>query len=367
MSNAKTLILTASDAKFLPAACCQIMSASQWLPSGESADLRVICCDVSDADVRDAYAFFDKHKVDAEIVEPDVDALGIKVLQSRWPRAAYLRLYLDRVFGDDYKRLIYFDADTRVVAPLDGLLSAELRGHPAAAVHDYIYYVSGNIQPRRQKIGLGRYAPYLQSGVMVFDWPKTLSMNILGKARGLIETSPDRFNSCPDQDALNAALEDRWAPLDPRWNMHELYLMHGQKYRPYITHFTSAKPWSRYRQDIWQNAAQWYREQLAGTAWEGFVEDQSFKDRLMRTAKHAKLSLPLHMRSFLGRRAPFILDLMGVSFRDQLLPWSPRGSGDVELMVDALVAEAEGNRPNILPPEQVLPRATRYWEAFAPT
>ncbi|MEM7766774.1 MAG: glycosyltransferase [Pseudomonadota bacterium] len=365
MTELRTVILTASDAKFLPAACCQIMSASQWLPDPGRADLKVVCCDVSEHDVRTAYAFFDKHAVNAEIVEPDVDALDVKVLQSRWPRAAYLRLYLDRVFGAQYDRLIYFDADTRVVAPLDGLLNADLRGLPAGAVHDYIYYVTGNIQSRRKKIGLGPTSPYLQSGVMVFDWPQTLEKDILGASRRLIEEQPERFNSCPDQDALNAALEHRWAPLDPRWNMHELYLMHGNRFEPFVTHFTSAKPWSRFRQDIWQEAAQWYRDQLAGTPWEGFVEDQSFKDRMVRAAKHAKLSVPLHLRSFAGRRAPAILDMMGISFRDELLPWTPRGSGDVEVMVDALMAEAEGRRPNLLPPEEVLPPATRYWESFA--
>jgi lipopolysaccharide biosynthesis glycosyltransferase len=145
---------------------------------------------------------FGERGVPAKIIVADDLASGIQPINSRWPRSAYIRLYFDRIFAAGIDRLIYFDADTRVCVSLEALLNAPLHGAPAGAVHDLIYYLTGNIHRRRRDLFLSANAPYLQSGVMVFDWPLMLRDDYLARARQFLESHPNRCQEAPDQDAL---------------------------------------------------------------------------------------------------------------------------------------------------------------------
>ena len=108
-----------------------------------------------------------------EIIVPKFIGKMLTPLETRWPRAAYLRLYFDWIFDERWKRIVYLDADTKVCAPLWPLLKADLRQQLVVAVHDFIYYITGNIHRRRRDLFLADDAPYLQSGVMVFDSAKS--------------------------------------------------------------------------------------------------------------------------------------------------------------------------------------------------
>ena len=352
----KIAIVTATDAGYLPAACCQIKTVFDQMEPG-AAELFLVCCDVAADDYAAAEAFFAERKMPVTIVNADRIADRIKPVASRWPRAAYLRLYFDDMFDRSYDRIVYFDADTRVRTPVKPLLETDLRGRPAGAVHDFIYYVTGNIRRRRRELQLCDDAPYLQSGVMLFDWPATLDQNLLGKAREFLRDFPEACHEAPDQDALNHALEELWTPLDPRWNLHETYLNFGGRLVPYLEHYTSTKPWSRKRPERWQKAATWYAEELKGTKWSGFIPEQSGKDRMKARTDFLKFRYGPKMRNALSRHAPFMLDLMKVPRQRtdfEELPWSPRSRRDVEDMAQALVDEAAGKRPHIRPPESVL-------------
>ena len=357
MTSHKTAIAAATDRGYLPAACCQLLSTARHLPSEDAADLFLVLCDVSPEDVAEAERFFAERKVKAKILTPFEIADRIKPIGNRWPRAAYLRLYFDSIFGPEYHRLIYFDSDTRVRAPLGPLLEADLRGQPVGAVHDFIYYLTGNIRRRRRDLFLRPDAPYLQSGVMVFDWLATLADGGLARARQFLLDHPERCQEAPDQDALNAVFADKWTPLDPRWNLHETYLMFGGARRPFIEHYTSTKPWSRRRPKAWRDAADWYVSELAGTAWSGFVEPQTARDRLNERLTFAKFRYAPRLRDALAARAPFVLSAMGKTrarSEDEELPWAPKSRAHVEAMTEALIEEAAGARSSIRPPESVL-------------
>ena len=352
----KIAITTGTDAGYLPAACCQLKSVFDNLQPG-AAELFLVCCDVPRSGYDAAEAFFAARGMQVSIINADAIADRIKPVASRWPRAAYLRLYFDDLFDRSYDRLVYFDADTRLRSPVKPLLDTDLRGRPAAAAHDFIYYVTGNIRRRRRELKLADTAPYLQSGVMLFDWPAMLDQGLLARARDFLRDFPDACHEAPDQDALNHALEDRWTPLDPRWNLHETYLNFGGKLVPYLEHYTSTKPWSRKRPERWQSAAAWYAEQLKDTIWSNFIPAQTAKDRLKARTDFAKFRYGFKLRNALSRYAPFVLDLMKMprertDFEE--LPWSPRSRRDVEDMAGALVDEAAGRRPHIRPPESVL-------------
>lgn len=353
-------IATAADRGYLPAACCQLKSTWDHLGVGAGASLHLVLCDVSTADVAEAQRFFDKRGVPVAIVVPSEVIARIKPVNSRWPRAAYLRLYFDQLFGREYDRLVYFDADTRIKVDLAPLLRAPLNGAPVGAVHDFIYYVTGNIHRRRRDLLLSASAPYLQSGVMLFDWSRTLDDGGLARARAFLEEHPEGCQEAPDQDALNAAFEGRWAPLDPRWNLHELYLMFGGSLTPYIEHYTSTKPWSRRRPVRWGEAARWYATELAGTAWADFVQPQTSIDAAKAWLAFQRFRFSPKVRDGLARHAPVVLELIGIPRERgaaEELPWAPRSSAEVEAMTQALIDEASGLCPRLFPPEAVLASA----------
>jgi len=322
--------------------------------------LCLVICDVSPENQREAEHFFRERHLTVDIMTPHEIADRIRPITQRWPRAAYLRLHFDAIFGSDIERLIYFDADTRVLAPLDPLLNVPLHGAPVGAVHDFIYYVTGNIRRRRRDLLLAADAPYLQSGVMVFDWSATLADGGLERARRFLDVHPERCQEAPDQDALNAAFEGRWTPIDPRWNLHELYLMFGGTLTPYVEHYTSTKPWSRRRPAAWRDAALWYKQELAGTAWAKFIPPQSLLDMLLARIGFLRFRYSPQIRDGLAEYAPLVLDLLG-KLRErsdsEALPWAPKRKKDVEDMAHALILEAEGRCPRLFPPEAVLERS----------
>ncbi len=356
MNDADVAIVTVADARYLPAACCQLASVAENIGGVTNVQLFMVVCDVTGQDIENVNSFFARRRTSVEVIAPDfVDE--ISVLDAPWPRAAYLRLYFDRVFDERWKRIIYFDADTRVCSPLAPLINADLHGQPIGAVHDFILYVTGNIHRVRRKLFLAADAPYFQSGVMVFDWQKIIACNGLAEARRFIAEHPEACDEWPDQNTLNSTFENRWTPLDPRWNLHEIYLQYGQgRLQPKLKHFTSAKPWRSNRPRAWRKASTWYKALLADSAWPDFVEEQSFmqaaKADVIFTAKryypHFREAVSAVLPSFLARRLP----------NGRYLPWVPRSGQDVEDMALALIGEAEGRSPALRPPEAVLRHGT---------
>lgn len=350
----KIAIVTATDRRFLPAACCQLLSVAANLPNRGAAELFLITFDVTTVEMTQADEFFHRHQIPVRILAPDLDK-KIKTYPTHkgMSPAAYIRLYFDKIFEPHWGRIIYFDADTRVCAPLRPLLEADLAGKPLGAVHDFYIYVTGTVQQWRRTIGLAESAPYFNSGVVIFDWPLTLSSQKLVTARRFVIDHPDRCLKY-DQDALNFAFQDAWTPLDPRWNLYDSYFMHGGRLSPYVTHFTGAKPWSRARSPIWREDAKWYREKLRNSPWQDFVERQSPGEYFGLRAKPFGRQVQALAKNSLLDYAPFVLDWLGKErIRIKPPPARPRNS-DVERMVQALIREAEGRYTRLRPPEVVL-------------
>jgi lipopolysaccharide biosynthesis glycosyltransferase len=359
MNDADIAIVTVADRRFLPAACCQLISTAKHLTCDSGVLLFMVVCDVTEEDISSVNHFFKMRGMSVEVVVPDFVENMLTPLETRWPRAAYLRLYFDYIFDHRWKRIVYLDADTRVCAPLSPLLTADLRGQPIGAVHDFIYYVTGNIHRRRRDLFLAKDAPYFQSGVMVFDWQKMLASDGLAAARRFLTEHPEACYEAPDQDALNATFENQWAPLDPRWNSHELDLMFGGSLKPRIMHFTSIKPWSRERPRAWREAAAWYRRELAGSPWPGFVESQNFWEVALAELRFAKRRYSPHLYEALAINLPFLLHWLRWERASGYMPWVPRRAKDVEDMALALIKEAEGGCAPLRPPEAVL--ANGHW------
>jgi len=187
---------------------------------------------------------------------------------------------------------------------------------------------------------------------LMFDWPLTIASEILAMTRRFITQYPERCKY--DQDALNVVFREAWTPLDPRWNSTHLYSMFGRRLKPYVIHYTSTKPWSRWRLPIWREAAQWYREKLRDSPWADFVEPQAPWDAMrIRADLIDKRYRPI-LRDKISEYAPFLLDWLGKERSSTRVSWMPRKRSDVELMAQALIAESEGQLRLPSPPEAIL-------------
>ncbi len=163
------------------------------------------------------------------------------------PAVAFMRLWLASALGGAYDRILYLDADTKVLSrALDRLLSLDIGPHPIAAVRDVIQWRhSTTDKPIYDFAERGITATrYLNSGVLLID---TRTFNEQQCLERMLHThamlGPFFYH---DQSLLNLTLQDQWAELSPVWNWHgiDLYPFLRKYADPEVLHFTAKpRPW----------------------------------------------------------------------------------------------------------------------------
>lgn len=165
----------------------------------------------------------------------------------------------NRIFLPDLlpnvERVLYVDADTIIMQPLDELWQLDLDGFALAAVDNVL---EKRFQSRPCELGFATDQSYFNSGVLLInlDWwrERGVTHDILTFA-----TDRTRVLLWPDQDALNVLLGKHRLPLSPSWNAQNslFFLPLATEYfsesdirrackRPAILHFEGpgfAKPW----------------------------------------------------------------------------------------------------------------------------
>jgi len=270
-------IVTSADVNFLPAACCMLISANAALEADANVALMLVAVDVSESEAEKANAFLKAHGVtpcvrtvsSQEFVDPRLR------VDRHVTKASYIRLVLDRIISSEVDRVLYLDADIRVLSSLAPLFETDMQGFPLAAVKDIPFYQHDRLRQKCSSLLMPENADYFNAGVLLFDWPETLRSGLLDKA---MEFACTRQDLCVmhDQDALNSAAANNWKQLDPRWNLIHHYFTNGGKQSAWIKHFTGKKPWSRHRPKIWRQDAIWMKDLLADSPWSGYVERQSW-------------------------------------------------------------------------------------------
>lgn len=297
----KCLIVTTADSNFLPAACCMLISATSALTVHSNVSLMLLAVDVSETETIAANNFLKKQGVAQCVRTVSSDALLDSRLRvdRRMTKASYIRLALGKLVPSDMDRVLYIDADTRVLSDLAPLLATEMQGFPVAAVHDIKLYQSDLLEQTSRRLAMPETADYFNSGVLLFDWPHTLRCGLLEKAMEFAYSNPDLCLK-HDQDALNVAATGNWKPLDPRWNLFDYYFVHAGKQTAWIKHFTGSKPWSRRRPQLWKQDAEWMKELLANSPWPEYVERQTWLDRLNIILKGQlkKIERNLHLAGY---------------------------------------------------------------------
>ena len=210
-------VVTAADSRYLPAACCTLLSCAAEGRLDAQVKFFIIACGASRNDIEKANAFLSSRGITADILIIDRDMLKSFRTDSYISASTYSRLLLLELFDGRWDRLLYLDADLRAMVDLRPLISIDLRGRPIGAVHDYLKYLIYGMDESRRRLGLSLNAPYFNAGVVCFDWHATIQSGLLQRAR---EFATENAQLCKshDQDALNAAFEGAWIPIDPRWN-----------------------------------------------------------------------------------------------------------------------------------------------------
>jgi lipopolysaccharide biosynthesis glycosyltransferase len=271
-------IVSAADSKYLPAACCALLSCIEDGGAAGQAEFFLLACDVSSEEANKAKSFLKDRNVLAEIIKIGEGWSRPYRIDSYVSASSYSRLLLPEFFSDQWDRIIYLDADVRVMVKLETLLGTNLRGRPMAAVHDYLRYLIYGMEECRTRLSMRSDSPYFNAGVICFDWRATIGSELLTRAQAFARESAHLCKS-HDQDALNKAFEGAWTPLDPRWNYmvaaipdYELRLHYPAIYQPFIAHFAGAvKPWTPDFPERFEHHRAWYRNLLRDSPWPHFT------------------------------------------------------------------------------------------------
>ena len=197
--------------------------------------------------------------------------------RGRFSRAVFRRLFLDEILPDRFDRIVTVDSDMLIVRPgLKRLETFELNGAPLAAAYDMIFLMdfkedalAKRFQRARRALGLALDTPYFNAGLMTIDRAQWRAEALTDRVARALRDHPERF-AFMEQDALNATLMGRFAPLSPRYNfMGDFFLLDLERtLAPIVLHFVNApKPWdyADYRGEA--RFALAYRDWFAASPW----------------------------------------------------------------------------------------------------
>jgi lipopolysaccharide biosynthesis glycosyltransferase len=127
--------------------------------------------------------------------------------------AMWYRIFLPELVPES-DRVLYLDADTIVVRPLDPLWEVDLGDHYVAAVTNV--FLPQHLD-RLRTLGLASPTDYFNSGVLLLNLD---AMRRDGSTGALHDYAASRGAGLgwPDQDTLNGVLGERRLPLGPEWN-----------------------------------------------------------------------------------------------------------------------------------------------------
>lgn len=327
-------ICTSCDRSFLPAACLSLMSVIDVTPTADAFGFFIFLDEsVGDDDVARARRFLGERYARIHLVGGHGIDLSRYDNRKRPNRAGYLRLHYHEYLDPAFTRIVHVDADMRVIRSMDDLVGLDLGPHPVAAVHELALYAQLRIHHERSVAGLPPHGRYFNAGLSIFERFHPDMQAGLAKAVDLL-SDPHTDFLFEDQTALNAAFDDQWKPIDPRWNINDYLYRAGVESDPYLLHFTSTKPWTARRTRDLDEFANWYRHKTEHSPWPDFVAERTNnKDHgriWWRRVRLRTLGYPA-LKPFLGARSSAVWK------RDRLI-----ASGRLKEVYDLMRREAQG-------------------------
>ncbi|WP_439883023.1 glycosyltransferase family 8 protein [Pontibacter sp. MBLB2868] len=127
-----------------------------------------------------------------------------------WSIAMYYRLCIPLILPKNITRVLYLDTDIIVIGDLEELYNVDLSSYPIAAVCDHY--------GTRSELGICKKGNYFNSGVILINITEWKNQQITHRVVDYIRNNASKI-IFPDQDSLNAVLNNNWKKLDIRYNL----------------------------------------------------------------------------------------------------------------------------------------------------
>lgn len=199
-----------------------------------------------------------EHKITFHLINGNLfkhyPALG--TVKSYLSKAAYYRLFVTDIVGDNVHKILYLDGDIIVTQSLLELWQVDISNYALGAVTD----MAGGRQ-EFERLGYVANDGYFNSGVLLINLDYWRKHKLKEKFMDLIVKHPEKI-VLHDQDVLNIILHDKKLNLPMKYNVQNGFLCKtfkeelGNRYeeckeewlgaitQPVIIHFTDGKkPW----------------------------------------------------------------------------------------------------------------------------
>lgn len=174
---------------------------------------------------------FFKEKEAGNIIKQE---LKDSIFYTRLGIPAFSRLFLEDILPDDIKKIIYLDADTIVLKPLDELFNMDLNNHLIAGVVDImsnlgVYFYQGD----------EKTTPFVNSGVLLINLEKWREIGFADLSIDLIKRYSNK-DFMHDQNIINIICGDDVCFLNPKYNvMSEFFYVDYKKNLKFNNYFAS--------------------------------------------------------------------------------------------------------------------------------
>lgn len=169
-----------------------------------------------------------KSNCDMEFIQIDVDMFR-DIEMNYFGVETFYRLLLPELINDD--KVWYIDVDTIILGSIEEPFYQEL-SHMVSAVPKPF---QENLEIRKNKLNMSKNSHYFNAGVLLLNLKKIRNNNFFKEVLEWININLNIIDM-PDQDALNAMLNDNYHKLDVRYNVTTEIAKKIKN--PIIVHFT---------------------------------------------------------------------------------------------------------------------------------
>jgi len=218
-----------------------------------------------------------QREVGVRVVEIDFERhLSFGQSINRYPPSALYRYAFNEILERAYQKVIFLDADIRVVGDISTLFGLDLEGQAFAAVPDVVIQSDAVGQWRDYLAGLGLdpSISYANTGVLVIDPARWEKEDLSGRVMRYVS---QHAAACflADQSAVNALVRGEFTKLSPIWNMLGVLWFRSdvdELLSPAVFHYSgSSKPWRPLTWPHDRAVSDLYRDFFRLTPWSSTV------------------------------------------------------------------------------------------------
>ena len=245
-----------------------IHSIQRFMPE-DGYDIYILHSDLTNKDIKEI-----KQKLDETIrfhfIYVDRQMVTNFPKTKRYPEEIYYRIYAKQFLPEDIDRILYLDADTIIINPLDELYNKDFEGnYYLACTHVRKFLNKINMI----RLGIDEKCQYINSGVMLINLKKLRQEQDLNEVSEYVDKHKD-FLMLPDQDIITALYGKKVGILDSRlYNLSDrmIYIQNTtigkqkinlewiKKHTVIIHYYGKQKPWNENYKGI---LSKFYQENL---------------------------------------------------------------------------------------------------------